>query len=288
MIEKEFKNVQSMHQLIYSILCGYSFEVFTAGKGVYGHRVSTCRSKDPKKLFTAETDFKNSEFLTIEGIKAMEFATTIINTRQRMEAFFTSKECMYDFLSTFNKSYVDPKDIENSVENWYQNVSKKLLGNNILDFAKLNNFMLGSIVLYMPIDAQEKIAQFRQEQILTYLTQDIISPDFAKMQLDLLPNNREKLILLKQKLILQRKEKLEQKQALQKIQITKQVKNNVKEQAELLAEEKDGTVCYKPNGQINILMQNGEYITKIHRNIQNKGAIKANEEHMDEDASFKL
>ena len=211
MIEKVFKNVQSLNLLSYSITMGHYYGNYIAGKGMYGNRVSTIRSKDPKKLYTMDSSFKDSEFLTIEGLKSLELPFTILNTRQRLESFFTSQECMYDFLSTFSKDYLSDEDVRNNAELWYNNVGKKLLSSNILDFSRLNNFVLGSIVLYLPLSVQLKVAEFRQEQILNYLTQDIVTADYAKAQLDILPASKEKLVELKQKLIKQRSEKEKQR-----------------------------------------------------------------------------
>lgn len=217
MIEKVFKNVQSMHQLSYAATCGFIFEKFIAGKGMYGNRVSTIRSKDPKKLYNNDCNFKDGEFITIEGLKSIELPTTIANTRQRIEFPFTSQECMHDFLAT-KGNFLSQKDLDDCVNTWHQKVGLKLLGSNVTDFAKLNNFMIGNMVLYLPLSVQMDIAEFRQEQILTYLTQDIIPADFAKYQLDLLPWSKDKLVDLKQKLIRQRSEKELHRQQMQQSQ----------------------------------------------------------------------
>ncbi len=212
MIEKVFKNMQSMHQLSYATTCGFIFEKFIAGKGMYGNRVSTIRSKDPKKLYNSDCNFKDGEFITIEGLKSIELPTTIFNTRQRIEFPFTSEECMRDFLAT-KGNFLSENDLDECVKTWHQKVGLKLLGSNVTDFAKLNNFMIGNMVLHLPLSVQKDIAEFRQEQILTYLTQDIIPADFAKYQLDLLPWNKDKLVDLKQRLIRQRSEQELRKQA---------------------------------------------------------------------------
>ena len=259
MIEKVFKNVQSMNLLSYSMTCGFGFEKFISGKGMYGNRVSTIRSKDPKKLYSNDNDFKNSEFITIEGIKSLELPTTIANTRQRIESFFTSEECMFDFLATFKTDFLNDSDIRVHAHNWYEKVSTKLLANNILDFSKLNNFLLGSIVLYLPLPVQMKVAQFRQEQILTYLTQDIISADFAKAQLDLLPCSKEKLVILKQKLIRQRSEMEANRVASYKAEedeeFVKQVRESVRRHTE-------GEVYYNERGKLMLKPKTTEEIDK--------------------------
>ncbi len=204
MIKKIFTSPQSMDHLDYAITCGFGFEKFIYGKGMYGNRVSLIRPKDPKKLYTQESDFKNSDFHAIEGIKPLDLAQTILITRQKLEAFFTDKECMRDFLSNFNKDFISQDDKEQVLDKWYNNVSKKLLANKMIDFKRLNNFVLGHIVLSMPISVQLKIADFRQTQLLDLLTQDIITAEFAKSRLDLLPKSKEKLVDLKQKLMTQR------------------------------------------------------------------------------------
>ena len=204
MIEKIFTSQQSMDHLDYAITCGFGFEKFIYGKGMYGNRVSLVRPKDPKKLYTQESDYKNSDFHAIEGIKSLELSQTILIIRQKLEAFFTDKECMRDFLSNFKSDFISTEDEERVLDKWYNNVSKKLLANKMTDFKRLNNFVLGHIVLNLPISIQLKIADFRQNQLLDLLTQDIITAEFAKSRLDLLPKSKEKLVDLKQKLMTQR------------------------------------------------------------------------------------
>ena len=204
MIEKIFTNQQSMDHIDYAITCGFGFEKFIFGKGMYGNRVSLMRPKDPKKLFTQDSDFKNSDFHTVEGIKSLELPQTILITRQKLELPFTDKECMRDFLSNFDADFMSSTDKEKVLDRWYNNVSKKLLANKIVDFKRLNNFVLGHIVLDLPMSVQQRIAEFRQNQIFDLLNQDIITAEFAKSRLDLLPKTKEKLVALKQKLVIQR------------------------------------------------------------------------------------
>jgi hypothetical protein len=203
MIEKVFTNEQAMAHLDYALTCGFGFEKFISGKGMYGNRVSLVRPKDVNRLYTSESGFKNSDFHSIEGIKALEITQTILLTRQKLESVF-SKHNMSEFLSNFASSFISNDDMQRTLDNWDENVSQKLLGNRLTDFKRLNNFVLAHIVLDLPMPVQECVASFRQQQILGLLTQDIISADFAKSRLDLLPSSQDKLLSLRQKLLLQR------------------------------------------------------------------------------------
>ena len=205
MIEKLFTNEQAMEHLDYAISCGFCFEKFIFGKGMYGNRVSLVRPKEASRLYTKDSGFKNSDFHSIEGIKALEITQTILLTRQKLEAVFINKDSMKEFLSNFSSSFLSGADEKKTLDSWYENVSSKLLGNRITDFKRLNNFVLAHIVLDLPMAVQQCIASFRQQQILDLLTQDIISADFAKSRLDLLPASKDKLLQLRQKLLLQRK-----------------------------------------------------------------------------------
>ncbi len=205
MIEKLFTNEQAMEHLDYAITCGFCFEKFIFGKGMYGNRVSLVRPKEASRLYTKDSGFKNSDFHSVEGIKALEITQTILLTRQKLEAIFISKDSVREFLSNFSSSFISSEDMEKTIDNWYESVSVKLLGNKITDFKRLNNFVLAHVVLDLPMPVQQCIATFRQQQILDLLTQDIISADFAKARLDLLPTSKDKLIQLRQKLLLQRK-----------------------------------------------------------------------------------
>ena len=205
MISKIFTNEQAMEHLGYALTCGYAFEKFVYGKGVYGNRVSLMRDKRASNLFGGENQFKFSSFHIIEGIKPLEIPQTILITRRKLEEFFTKKEDMLDFLENYKTEFVSTDDMEKVVENWYENVGKKLLVVKSLDFEKLNNFLIKNIVLYLPISAQLDIAEFRKKQILILLTQQIISEDFARKQIELMPASQDKLIMLKQKILLQKK-----------------------------------------------------------------------------------
>lgn len=216
MSEKMFTNEQALDHLNYAVTCGYSLEKFIYGRGLYGNRVSLVRAKDPRKLYTKDSDFKNSNFHIIEGKKALEQTQTILINRQQLEAPLTDKECMRDFLEGANVKFLSEEDKERVLSNWAV-VGRKLLSSSSTDFAKLNNYVLGHVVLDLPISAQMIIAEFRKSQILALLTQDIIPATFAKKCLDLLPDSKEDLVALKQKLIKQRddaiKAKMQAKQA---------------------------------------------------------------------------
>ena len=208
MILKTFTSEQAMAHLGYAITCGYSFEKFISGKGVYGNRVSLVRDKSAKNIFGGDIQFKSSSFHAIEGIKSLEIPQTIFLTRKKLEVFWTKKEDILDFLDNYKADFVSSEDMEKVADNWYNQVSKKLLVSNILDFDRLNNFVINNMVLLLPISAQMDIAEFRKKQILVLLTQQIISEDFAKEQIDLMPTSQEKLVTLKQRLLLQKRQKV--------------------------------------------------------------------------------
>ena len=192
-----------MQHLDYALTCGYFFEKFIFGKGLYGNRVSLMRSKMPNELFNLDATFKGCDFHAIEGIKAMELPQTILLTRKKLEQFFISKESMLDFLENFREDFATNEDLEQVAEKWYRLVSKKLILNKSTDFALLNKFVIGSIVMLLPINTQLQIANFRKEQILTLLTQEVVSEDFAKAALDEMPSTIDGLVAYKQQILKQ-------------------------------------------------------------------------------------
>lgn len=206
MITKMFTSEQAMAHLSYAITCGYSYEKFIYGKGVYGNRVSLMRDKEAKNLYNTDSSFKSSTFHAVEGIKALELPQTILLTRKKLESFFTSKENILEFLETFKTDFVTNEDMERLADVWYNQVSKKLLVSNLIDFNRLNNFVISNIILLLPLSFQMKVAEFRKEQIIILVTQQIIPEDFGKKQLSLMPANQEKLIAIKQKLLRQKME----------------------------------------------------------------------------------
>ena len=216
MNDKLIKNQQSMQLLSYGFTLGFGYADFTLGKGVFGPRATCERSKDPAKVYTADDNFKNKDFIIIEAIKPIELISTISNMRQKAESFVTSPECMYDFFMAQEGTFMTEEDAKNCALNWHEKVGKKLLGNpKIYDFAKLNNFVLGSFLLYCPLQVSMTVAKFRQEHLLNCLTQGVISPDFAKRELDLFPYSQEKLVASRQKLLQQKQKVAEQQQTPQ-------------------------------------------------------------------------
>lgn len=201
MIKKEFTSLQAMQHLDYAITCGYFFEKFIFGKGLYGNRVSLMRSKLAGQLYNLDAGFKGCTFHAIEGIKAMELPNTILLTRKKLESFFISREDMLDFLENFKEDFTTIADMEAVADKWYRLVSKKLILNKTTDFALLNKFVIGSMVMLLPINTQLQIAQFRKEQILTLLTQEIISADFAEQALQAMPATTSGLVALKQQIL---------------------------------------------------------------------------------------
>lgn len=201
MIKKEFTSLQAMQHLDYAITCGYFFEKFIFGKGLYGNRVSLMRSKLAGQLYNLDAGFKGCTFHAIEGIKAMELPNTILLTRKKLESFFISREDMLDFLENFKEDFTTVADMEAVADKWYRLVSKKLILNKTTDFALLNKFVIGSMVMLLPINTQLQIAQFRKEQILTLLTQEIISADFAEQALQAMPATTSGLVALKQQIL---------------------------------------------------------------------------------------
>ena len=127
MISKMFTSEQALEHLGYALTCGYSFEKFIFGKGLYGNRVSLMRDKNPANLYGGDAQFKSSDFHIIEGIKALEIPQTILLTRKKIEKFFTNKEDMLDFLENYKTEFVSSEDFDKVVDNWYNGVSKKLL-----------------------------------------------------------------------------------------------------------------------------------------------------------------
>ncbi|MBR1925515.1 MAG: hypothetical protein IJ837_01525 [Clostridia bacterium] len=204
MISKTFTNEQAMNHLGYALTCGYAFEKFVFGKGVYGNRVSLIRDKRVANLFGGENQFKFSSFHVIEGIKPLEIPQTILLTRAKLESFYTKKEDMLDFLENYKQEFISLEDMEKVADNWYENVSKKLLVSKVIDFNRLNGFLINKIILYLPLVAQMDIAEFRKKQILILLTQQIITEDFARKQVEIMPASQDKLVALKQKILMQR------------------------------------------------------------------------------------
>ncbi len=206
MIEKMFTSEQAMAHLGYAITCGFSFEKFIFGKGLYGNRVSLMRDKSAHNLFGAESHFKTSSFHVVEGIKSLEIPQTIIITRRKLELFWTNRENMLDFLDNYKADFVLSGDMEKVADSWYSEVGKKLLVSPLTDFNRLNNFVIMNMLFLLPISTQLDIAEFRKTQIMTLLTQQIVSEDFARAQLALMPANQDELVEKKQKLLLQKRQ----------------------------------------------------------------------------------
>ena len=70
-------------------------------------------------------------------------------------------------------------------------------------FKKLNNFVLANMVLNLPFNVLQVIGKHRQKQLLDMLTQDIITAEFTKSRLNLIPDTQEQFVSLRQKLMIQ-------------------------------------------------------------------------------------
>ena len=99
MIKKEFTSVQAMQHLDYAITCGYYFEKFIFGKGLYGNRVSLMRGKLAGQLYDAEAGYKGSTFHIIEGIKAIDLPQTILMNRKKLVFFLKFSTTLSPFIS---------------------------------------------------------------------------------------------------------------------------------------------------------------------------------------------
>ncbi len=224
MIEKVFKNEQSKDYLAYLTTLGYYLDKYISGKGMYGNRVSVMRPRNLSDIYSVEnvSNNKNSEFMVVEGIRAMEMRFTILSNRQRAESPFTGEESMAEWLSAFPDAFLSQDDMRKCAKTWYDGVSKKLLSSTVTDFNKLNNFILGSMLKNLPITIVENVAQFRRDVMLTYLTQDILDADFVKRQLDLFPASREELVSLKQRILRKDMERMQMREAEKRVQAEEQ------------------------------------------------------------------
>lgn len=204
-----------MEFLSYLTTLGYRLDKYIFGKGQYGNRVSVVRPRDPRLMYAADCDInKNSEFMIVEGIRPMEMRSTILANRQRAETHFTGEGNLADCLSAFSGAFLSQEDLGACAKNCYECVGKKLLRSSETNFSKLENFLLGSILKYFPMPFALAVAEFRQENLLTYLTQDILRADFVKRQLEIFPATREKLVAMKQRIMVKEIERAKMKEAL--------------------------------------------------------------------------
>ena len=118
---------------------------------------------------------------------------------------------MQDFLENFKGDFATDADIEAVADKWYRLVSKKLILSKSTDFSLLNKFLIGSMIMLLPINTQLQIANFRKEQILTLLTQEIVSEDFAELALSEMPSTLEGLVSAKQQILKEQARKKEQR-----------------------------------------------------------------------------
>ncbi len=202
MIEKVFKNEQSMEYLSYLTTLGCRLDKYISGKGMYGNRVSVVRPRDSRQIYSPDCEFKRSDFFVVEGLRPMEITATILANRQRAETHFTGEESLRDVLSAFPSAFLSQEDLGACAKSCYEKVGKKLLRSNETNFSRLENFLLGSFLKDFPIQFAEAVAEFREQNLLTYLTQDILSADFVKKKLAIFPASREKLVVMKQQIMI--------------------------------------------------------------------------------------
>ena len=121
------------------------------------------------------------------------------------------QDFLQDFLENFKGDFATDADIEAVADKWYRLVSKKLILSKSTDFSLLNKFLIGSMIMLLPINTQLQIANFRKEQILTLLTQEIVSEDFAELALSEMPSTLEGMVSAKQQILKEQARKKEQR-----------------------------------------------------------------------------
>ena len=151
--------------------------------------------------------------MVVEGIRSMELRSTIMANRQRAEAHFTGEESMLDCLSAFPNAFMNQEDLGQCARNCYEYVGKKLLRTQETNFSRLENFVLGSILKHCPMAFAMAVAEFRQENLLTYLTQDILGAEFVKKQLEIFPASRDKLVAMRQRIMIKEIERAKIREA---------------------------------------------------------------------------
>jgi len=201
MIGKSFTSEQAKQHLCYSITCGFGFEKFIYGKGLYGNRVSLMRNKNPALIFKEEPTFKTSIFHAVEGLKPIELGATISFVRSKIEAVFRDKENIRDLLKSHESDFVTTQDLEDTLKAWYDKVSRKLITNNATDFRALDDFVLGAILRLLPIVQQERIGKFRKQQLLKLVEEEVLDAEYVNERIEALPPEIDKLIVLKQRVL---------------------------------------------------------------------------------------
>ncbi|MCL2539919.1 MAG: hypothetical protein FWE53_00585 [Firmicutes bacterium] len=201
MISRAFTNEQARQHICYSITCGFEFEKFICGKGLYGNRVSLMRNKDPSAVYKQQAEFKTSVFHAIEGLKPLEYGATITFARNKIEAIIRDKESMRDYFKNNSGGFVTANDLESTLNAWYTKVSRKLITNSYSDFKALDDFVINAIMLILPISEQELIGTFRAKQLNRLVKEGVLEKGYADERIQALPGELDKLIALKQKLL---------------------------------------------------------------------------------------
>ena len=148
-----------------------------------------------------EPTFKTSIFHAVEGLKAIELPATIEFAREKLESVFRDKESMRDLLKSHRGDFVAAEDLNATLKLWYEKVSRQLITNKTTDFKKLDDFVLNSILMLLPITQQERIGKFRKQQLERLQAEEVLDAEYVAERIAQLPPELDKLIVLKQKLL---------------------------------------------------------------------------------------
>lgn len=179
-------NEELWPQVIYLINNFFIPVAYTKGRDIYPDRVTFARSRVPECIFEIEKT-KNIEYFTLNARSVERSSKAILKTREIVEKVLTDSLFSNEMLN-FEKN----DDIKKDYTKLFDYVQKKLMTSQVKDYEKLNDFILQ---VYKKLDINDaiKVASLRESSILRCITNNLISEEYGKEQIELFPNSTLKL-----------------------------------------------------------------------------------------------
>lgn len=179
-------NEDIWQELMYYINNFYDVVAYTKGRDVYPDRVTLSRNKEANHVLT-DNGGKNIEYVTLnarsreKGVKAIK-EKRLIAERVITDSIFVNNMFNYD------KKEEDKKDYSKL----FDYVKSKLTVSDVVDFEKLNGFIL-NVYKKLYISDALKVASFRESAIDKCVRNGLISEEFGNIQKELFPNSSIRL-----------------------------------------------------------------------------------------------
>lgn len=177
-------NENKWQELMYLINNFYKPVKYTSGKGLYPDRVTFVRSNTESEIFEPNKDV---EFFIMNARSVEDSSLKIRKSREVVESKITDPYFMDESLNIGNRE-------KHNYIKLFEYVQATLINSRTTDYKQINTFITKAFRHLNDKDAL-KIARFREDALEFCVSEGYISREFAKEQMEALPNSLMRLSL---------------------------------------------------------------------------------------------